>query len=256
MGSTKLIGKTIGEVEKLTGIPKRKLKYMVERNLMHPSQRSETGFWLYNEADIQTVRSITLLQQLGYPEKDIRTLLVASASQWSENLERQITQLTEKKNHIENQLFFAELLRHQSRIHMDVSAFSPAEAGSPPAWKPGEKDSLCRFLYQIFSEVEFETPLHELSLLAGQSPDDPVIQEQIQRLCDLFWQRKALSPAQLLLILRLAHTLSGLIPVLDALLCAEGAVEFITTAMQYYCDHQKRASALLQQMKENENEDV
>lgn len=241
MGCTKLIGKTIGEVEKLTGIPKRKLKYMVERDLMRPSQRAETGFWLYSEADIKIVRAITLLQQLGYPEKDIRALLAAPVPQWPEELERQITQLTEKRNHIENQLFLAELLRHQSRIHMDVSAFSPTEAGSPPAWKPWEKDALCRFLYQTFSEVEFETPLHELSLLAGQSPNDPVIQEQIQRLCSLFRQRKALTPAQLLLALRLAHTLSGLVPVLDALLCAEGTIQFITTAMQYYCDHQKNS---------------
>ena len=65
MGSTKTIGKTIGEVEKLTGIPKRKLKYMIERDLMQPSRRAATGFWLYNEQDIQTVRTITIVPAAG-----------------------------------------------------------------------------------------------------------------------------------------------------------------------------------------------
>lgn len=90
MGSTKMIGKTIGEVEKLTGIPKRTLKYMIERNLMQPSQRTETGFCLYSEEDIRIVRTITLFQQLGYTEKDIYALLAAPASQWPEELNRQI----------------------------------------------------------------------------------------------------------------------------------------------------------------------
>lgn len=78
---------------------------------MQPSQRSDTGFWLYSEQDIQTVRTISLFQQLGYPEKSIRSTLTAPVSQRSESLEQQITQLIEKRNHIEDQLFLAELLR-------------------------------------------------------------------------------------------------------------------------------------------------
>lgn len=252
MGSTKAIGKTIGEVEKLTGIPKRKLKYMIERNLMRPYHRSEAGFWLYDEKDIQTVRTITLLQRLDYPEKSICALLTAPSSQWSEDLKRQISQLTEKRNRIEDQLFLAELLRYRGCMQTDAAAFSPA--GDSAAWKPGEKEALCRFLYQTFSEGKSEASLRELSLLTGRSPDDPAVQAQLQRLCSLLWQRNALSPEQFLLILRLAHTLSGLTPVLDALLGAEGVVQCMITAMQYYCEHQKGCLDLLQtEEKENEN---
>ena len=238
MGNTKMIGKTIGEVEKLTGISKRKLKYMVERDLMRPSQRAESGFWLYSEEDIQIIRSITLFQQLGYPEKDIRALLSTPASQWPEKLERQILRLAQKKNDIEDQLFLAELLRYRNCIRADAAAFSPSGNSNLSAWEPGKKDALCRFLHQIFSEAIPGTPLHELRLLIGRQFDDLAVQEQIRQLCGLFWQREALSPAQLLLALHLAHTLSGLIPVLDALLGAEGAVRFITSALQYYCEHQ------------------
>lgn len=240
MGSTKNIGKTIGEVEKLTGIPKRKLKYMIERELMQPSQRSDTGFWLYNEEDIQTVRTISLLQQLGYSEKNIRSILTAPTPQWPESLELQIARLIEKRDHIEDQLFLAELLRYRGHLAGIPDLFS-ADDSHPSGWTAGEKEALCHFLYQTFSAAEPGTPLHEMSLLLDVSPNDPTIQAQVRRLCSLLWQHKALSPAQFLLILRLAHTLSGLIPVLNALLGSEGTVQRIASAMEYYCEHQQES---------------
>mgnify|MGYP002427422049 CR=1 FL=1 len=240
MGSTKTIGKTIGEVEKLISIPKRKLKYMIERNLMQPSRRSETSFWLYSKQDIQTVRTISLLQQLGYSENSIRSILAAPAAQWPESLEQQITQLIEKRNHIEDQLFLAELLRYRGNAAYIPESFS-ANDSHPSGWATGEKEALCQFLYQTFSETEPETPLHQLSHLPDTPPDNPAIQAQIRKLCDLFGQHKAISPSQLLLILRLAHTLSGLVPILNALLRSEGAVQRITAALQYYCEHQQES---------------
>ena len=48
MNGKKAIGKTIGEVEKLTGIPKRELKYYIEQDIMRPSQRTECGYWAYS----------------------------------------------------------------------------------------------------------------------------------------------------------------------------------------------------------------
>ena len=198
---------------------------------MQPSQRAATGFWLYSEQDIQTVRTITLFQQLGYSEENIRAILVVPPSQWSTDLSQQILQLTEKKICIEDQLFLAELLRHRDCIQSDAAACSLTGDSELSAWESKKKYALCRFLHQVFSE----TPLHELSSLMGLPPDNPVIQEQIRRLCDQFWQRNALSPAQLLLILHLARTLSGLIPVLDTLLGAKGSVQFIIDALQHYC---------------------
>lgn len=238
MNSLRVTGKTIGEVAKLTGVPKRKLKYMIERNIMQPSQRTETGFWLYSEKDIQTVRTVTLLQQLGFDEKRIRALVTAPISQWSEDLEEHISLLMERKEHIEDQLFQTEFLRYQGSIEKNAQQFSVLEDDYLSAWKSGKKEVLCRFLFQVFSEAEPVTQLRQLSRMTDRDPNASAVQEQIQRLCDLFREDKKLLPTQLLLILRLAHTSYGLVPVLDAVLNCEGAVQFITAAMQYYCEHQ------------------
>ena len=66
MSSTKMVGKTIGEVEKFTGIPRRTLKYFIERDIMHPSCKSESGYWLYTEEDVRITQIIALLRNLGY----------------------------------------------------------------------------------------------------------------------------------------------------------------------------------------------
>ena len=238
MNSLRVTGKTIGEVAKLTGTPKRKLKYMIERDIMQPSQRTETGFWLYSEKDIQTVRTVTLLQQLGFNERRIRALVTAPISQWSEDLEEHISLLMGRKEHIEDQLFQTELLRFQGCIEKNAPQFSVPENDYLSTWKSGKREALCRFPIEAFSEAEPEMPLYRLGLMTDRTPDDPAVREQIQKLCDFFQKYKALSPAQVLLAFRLAHTLCGLVPVLDAVLNCKGAVQFITAAMQYYCEHQ------------------
>ena len=45
MGIARKNGRVIGEVAKLTGIPKRELKYYIEQNLIRPTQRTESGYW-------------------------------------------------------------------------------------------------------------------------------------------------------------------------------------------------------------------
>lgn len=190
MGSTKTIGKTIGEVEKLTGIPKRKLKYMIERNLMQPSQRSESNFWLYSEQDMQTVRAIFLLQQLGYPENCIRSILTAPASRWPESLERQITQLIEKRNHIEDQLFLAELLRYRGNaVYIPDSFF--ADASHPSGWAAGEDVS-------VFGTNPAITPM--LRINPFSFPKEIHVLEHLDRLIEIFnvcWPMYAAMPAVL-----------------------------------------------------------
>ncbi len=111
MSGMKATGKTIGEVEKLTGIPKRELKYYIEQKLMRPSQRTESGYWLYSGEDIQRAQLASLCRELEFPVSEIRAVLADPARCWPEALERQILRLAEKKRRTEAQLARAEALR-------------------------------------------------------------------------------------------------------------------------------------------------
>ncbi len=110
MNGTKTAGKTIGEVGKITGIPTRELKYFIEQGVMRPSGRSESGYWLYSEEDIQRVRLTSLCRSLDFPVKAIRTILTDPASHWQGELEQHIVRLTNKRERVEAQLRSAKLL--------------------------------------------------------------------------------------------------------------------------------------------------
>lgn len=66
MGSGKEMGKTIGEVERITEIPKREIKYCIEQRLICPGKKSESGYWLYDEQEIRKLQMVVLLRRLEY----------------------------------------------------------------------------------------------------------------------------------------------------------------------------------------------
>ena len=111
MSGKKATGKTIGEVEKLTGIPERKLKYFLEQRLVQPSQKSESGYWLYSDEDMKRVQLVSLCQKLDFPVRNIRLILTDPAQHWQKELERQVIRLTDKRARTEVQLTRARSLR-------------------------------------------------------------------------------------------------------------------------------------------------
>lgn len=127
MNSTKVTGKTIGEVEKLTGIPKRKLKYFIEQKLLTPSRRSESGYWLYSDEDIRRVRLVSLCRSLEYPDGAIRAILEDPVRHWRRELERHILRLTDRRDRTEAQLALAEALRRSG-----AGAWEAADTYSDP----------------------------------------------------------------------------------------------------------------------------
>ena len=132
MNGLKAKGKTIGEVEKLTEISKRDLKYFMEQGLFQPSQKSESGYWLYSGEDIKKAqlaalcrelratlddllsafgdRRAALCRELDIPVRTIRVILADPYHHWQQELERQIIRLTEKKARTEAKLSRAEAL--------------------------------------------------------------------------------------------------------------------------------------------------
>lgn len=110
MNGLKAKGKTIGEVEKLTGISKRDLKYFMEQGLFQPSQKSESGYWLYSGEDIKKAQLAALCRELDIPVRTIRVILADPYHHWQQELERQIIRLTEKKARTEAKLSRAEAL--------------------------------------------------------------------------------------------------------------------------------------------------
>ena len=128
MDGKKATGKTIGEVEKLTGIPKRELKYYIEQKIMRPSQRTDSGYWLYSEEDIQRARLASLCRSLDFPTQAIRAVLADPASCWQRELELQIHRLSDRLGRTEAQIHLAKRLQCGGAWEaLQIYCDSPAE---------------------------------------------------------------------------------------------------------------------------------
>ncbi|MEJ6001160.1 MerR family transcriptional regulator [Paucibacter soli] len=84
---------TVGELAKRAGLTVRALHHYEKLGLLLPSGRSEAGYRLYNEADVQRLHRVLALRHSGLALKDIAALLQQENPPLREVLERQIAEV-------------------------------------------------------------------------------------------------------------------------------------------------------------------
>ena len=114
---------TVHEVSKLSGVSIRTLQYYDTIGLLHPSEYTESGYRLYDNASLERLQQILLFRELEFPLKEIRTILDAPNFDRSKALEQQIELLTMKKEHLEHLIDFARGIKALGVKKMSFEAF-------------------------------------------------------------------------------------------------------------------------------------
>ena len=65
----------IGELARLTSTSSETLRFYESRGLLEPPRRTESGYRLYTESDVQRVRFIVRARRMGFSLNDIQELL-------------------------------------------------------------------------------------------------------------------------------------------------------------------------------------
>lgn len=89
-------GLTVSQVAKLSGVSVRALHHYDEIGLLNPSARTEAGYRLYGEADLQRLQQILFFKELGFPLEQIHRIVSDRAFDLRSALELQRQLLTEK----------------------------------------------------------------------------------------------------------------------------------------------------------------
>lgn len=141
---------TIGELSALTHVSIRTLRHYDQIGLLKPSHVTDAGYRLYDDAALERLHTILLFRELEFPLADIARIIDTADFDPIETLDRQITLLTMRREHIDNLILFARGLKLKGMKHMDFSAFdtrkiddyttqAKAAWGKTEAWKEFEQ---------------------------------------------------------------------------------------------------------------------
>lgn len=113
---------TTGEIAKLAGVSVRTVQYYDTRDILSPSGFSEGGRRLYTEEDLQRLKIICYLRNLGLPIKSIAELLAESEPEEVLSM-LLMEQEIELRNEITQQ---QERLENLSRLKKELDGFTKA----------------------------------------------------------------------------------------------------------------------------------
>ena len=98
---------TVKKVSEIAGISVRTLQYYDKIGLLTASQRSESGYRLYSESDLSTLKQILLFRELDFPLSDIKNIMQSPGFDRKKALDQQIELLEIRREHLDDLITFA-----------------------------------------------------------------------------------------------------------------------------------------------------
>lgn len=120
--------KTVKQVSLLTGVSVRTLHYYHAIGLLKPTQVTDAGYRLYDDAALERLNKILVYRELGMPLDAIAGLLDAPEELRNQALAQQARQLQEKLKKLQNKVTLAKGIEISGGKYMDFEGFDPKKA--------------------------------------------------------------------------------------------------------------------------------
>lgn len=189
--------RTVHQVSQLTGVSVRTLHHYDELGLLKPTQVTEAGYRLYDEAALRRLHSILMYRELGFPLKEIKAILDNPSYDPKEALARQITLLESQQKRLNGILSFARDMQKQGVIPMDFQVFDKAEQeclqaeakakwGQTQAWQGWEQQGAKHSRQQQMQDGNrLMAKLAAIGALRDKGADAPEVQAEVATLQQL-----------------------------------------------------------------------
>ena len=239
--------KTVHEVSKLAKVSVRTLHYYDSIGLLSPSTVSEAGYRLYDDTALERLQYILLFRELGFPLKEIRTILNSSDFDRNRALEQQIELLTLKKEHLENLINFARGIKAIGVRYMDFSAFdtskideyamqAKATYGNTTYYKEYEEKTKDKTTEEMQG---LSDDMMQLFVEFGQMKDEEVASEraqgQVKKLRDFINTNFYTCTNEILKLLGKMYSGGGSITENIDNAGGKGTAEFVAKAIEQFC---------------------
>ena len=117
--------KTVKEVSKLTGVSVRALHHYDSIGLLNPTEVTEAGYRLYDDATLEKLYMILMFRELGLSLKEIADILHAPDYDRNRVLEKQIKIMQERVGKLQNRITLAKGMLMIGVKYMSFEGFDP-----------------------------------------------------------------------------------------------------------------------------------
>lgn len=117
----------IKEMSELTGVSARALRYYDEIGLFHPNGRSEAGYRLYDEKELEVLRQILYFRELDIPLRTIKEIIENPALDRKSILQTQKKMLISEKERLERLIDSIDVALKGANT-MDFTVFNKEES--------------------------------------------------------------------------------------------------------------------------------
>ena len=117
----------IKEMSELTGVSARALRYYDEIGLFHPNGRSEAGYRLYDEKELEVLRQILYFRELDIPLRTIKEIIENPALDRKSILQTQKKMLISEKERLERLIDSIDVALKGANT-MDFTVFNKDES--------------------------------------------------------------------------------------------------------------------------------
>lgn len=118
---------TIKEMSELTGVSARALRYYDEIGLFHPNGRSEAGYRLYDEKELEVLRQILYFRELDIPLRTIKEIIENPVLDRKSILQTQKKMLISEKERLERLIDSIDVALKGANT-MDFTVFNKEES--------------------------------------------------------------------------------------------------------------------------------
>src|SRR5450759_252945 len=195
------MGRTVGEVAKLAHVSVRTLHHYDSIGLLVPSERSESGYRLYGEADLEKLQQVLFFRELGFGLDQITRIIRDPAFDRREALEMQRRMLADKTARLQHMIeaVDAAIDSMERGVTMDekdrfevFGEFDPAEYEAEARERWGETDAYKESAHRtarytkddwkrIMAQQKAVTDGYVQRMEAGDAPDSPAVFEVVER---------------------------------------------------------------------------
>lgn len=111
----------INEVEQLTGITKKNIRFYEEQGLLSPGRNAENGYRVYGDREVRALKQIKMMRKLGVPIEDIRRMLNGTYTV-ADGMHRHLITLEREKQNLEHSAALCREMKDMNVFLSEVDA--------------------------------------------------------------------------------------------------------------------------------------